>query len=180
MTVNLPGPTQPERAPLHAVSAAAESTGPGGPESLVLEQVFSRASLYQLRAAVAAQAADAGLPQPRTQDVVLAVYELVANVIRHGTGQGRLRMWRQDRSLRCQVTDTGTAAGDSPAEAPLQLGRAEPWPIEAGHGLWLVCQLADQASFHACGHGCAATVTFTLRPAGAGLPKPGGRGPHPG
>ena len=53
----------------------------------VLDQAFDGDSLYALRAAVAAHAAEAGLPRQRVYNVVTAAHELAANAVRHGAGQ---------------------------------------------------------------------------------------------
>jgi hypothetical protein len=144
----------------------------------------------------------------------------MANVIRHGSGQGQLRLWTLNGSLHCQVTDggqgavpapasspgTGTApvssppaaavtvtspggaavpvgspgAGTVPATSPgaaaVAVSSADsgadpvrtppPWPVEPGHGLWLVCRLTDQATFLA-GPPSAATISFAPEPAHA-------------
>ena len=71
----------------------------------ILDQALDGDSLYQLRASVAAHAVQAGLPQRRADDLVIAAHELAANVVRHGSGRGRLRIWRHDQALHCQVTD---------------------------------------------------------------------------
>ena len=86
--------------------------GPGGDPAggvLLVELEFAGGSLYVLRQAVAAHAAAAGMGEARAQDVVLALNELASNAVRHGAGRGRLRMWRQDGALCCQVEDAGRA-----------------------------------------------------------------------
>ena len=143
-------------------------TGPGGGDSAVLEQAFRRDSLYQVRAAVAAHAAQAGIPATRAHDVVLAVYELVSNVIRHGSGQGQMRIWKNEQSLFCQVIAADPAPGtvtgaDSAVAAPAD---PAPWPVKPGHGLWLVQRLTDQAVFEPGPPSCA-TITFALGGAAA-------------
>jgi len=130
----------------------------------ILEQALDGDSLYQLRASVAVHAVQAGLPQRRTDDLVIAAHELAANVVRHGSGSGRLRIWRHDHALHCQVTDEGGApgAGDGAGQ---NTPDPSSWRIEPGHGLWLVRQLADSISLHP-GQGCSAvTVSFALSPA---------------
>ena len=68
----------------------------------VLDQALDANSLYQLRASVAAHAVRAGLPQGRADDLVMAAHELAANVVRHGSGHGRLRIcWRRDMFKAC-------------------------------------------------------------------------------
>ena len=81
----------------------------------VLDQAFDGDSLYALRAAVAAHAAEAGLPRQRVYDVVTAAHELAANAVRHGAGRGRLRLWADGRSLHCQVSDDGPEERVPPA-----------------------------------------------------------------
>jgi anti-sigma regulatory factor (Ser/Thr protein kinase) len=111
-------PQTPEnKPPANAVKAA----GPNMPSASaipVLAQDFDAGSLYALRAAVAAHATQAGVPEFRAADVVLAVHELAANAIRHGAGRGRLVITKHDSALHCQVTDDG--APRHPATATAQ------------------------------------------------------------
>jgi anti-sigma regulatory factor (Ser/Thr protein kinase) len=122
----------------------------GDGESLALDQAFDSDSLYALRAAVAAHGSQAGLSDGRTRDLVLAVHELAANAVRHGAGQGRLRLWAAADAVRCEVTDEG-----APGEAD-----AARWQAEPGHGLWLVRRIADSASVRSGASGTVAAVTF--------------------
>jgi anti-sigma regulatory factor (Ser/Thr protein kinase) len=122
----------------------------------VLDQAFDGDSLYALRAAVAAHAAEAGLPQQRVYDVVTAAHELAANAVRHGAGHGRLRLWTDGRSLRCQVSDDGPAMqGAASPDAPA-------WPREHSHGLWLVDHVADHVSMDRDPGSTTVTVTFII------------------
>jgi anti-sigma regulatory factor (Ser/Thr protein kinase) len=95
-----------------------QGSGPNGPA--LLEQDFDRGSLYMLRAAVAAHAADAGLSGPRVYDVVLAVHELAANAVRHGAGRGRLRLRADGAFLCCQVSDDGPARSGDQLKAEIR------------------------------------------------------------
>ncbi len=150
---------------------------PAGPGVLpVLDHRLDGDSLYQLRASVAAHATQAGLPPRRADDLVIAVHELAANVVRHGSGHGRLRIWRHGQALHCQVTDEGpppgagawpvTVPGEDPGSASAAAG-GPPWRVEPGHGLWLVRQLADRTSLHPGPQGTAVTISFTLGSPGA-------------
>jgi anti-sigma regulatory factor (Ser/Thr protein kinase) len=134
--------------------------GPGAGQRPVLDQAFDGDSLYALRAAVAAHGARAGLTEDRVGDLILAVHELAANAVRHGAGRGRLRLWTADGVLRCEVTDDGAPHADDAAAVP------DParWNIEPGHGLWVVRQVADQASLHRGPSGTVVAVGFTLGP----------------
>src|SRR5512146_2696380 len=127
-----------------------------------VDQSFDGDSLYVVRATVAAHASEAGIQEGRVRNVVLAVHELAANAVRHGAGQGRLRLWVTADGIRCEVTDAGTPAdgadgGDGPG--PGSPGAA-PWPVEHGHGLWLVREIADQVSLESGPSGTVAVVSF--------------------
>jgi anti-anti-sigma factor len=146
-------------------------SGAGTPP--ILDQVFDGDSLYALRAAVAAHATQAGLPQGRAEDLVIAVHELAANAVRHGAGHGRLRVWKHHQALHCEVSDEGApqAPGsgtgpDTGLDADAESGGAALWRSEPGHGLWMVRQLADQISLRSGPHGTTGTVSFNLGPPG--------------
>ena len=136
------------------------STDPGPGETLphadttVLEQAFDGDSLYALRAAVAAHAAEAGLPRQRVYDVVTAAHELAANAVRHGAGHGQLRLWADGQALRCQVSDDGPDGQDAP-------GPDAAWKHEHSHGLWIIDQVADHVALDRGPAGTTVTVTFT-------------------
>jgi anti-sigma regulatory factor (Ser/Thr protein kinase)/anti-anti-sigma regulatory factor len=148
-----PHPAPPEPEP----PGRAPQPGPlaGHPDPLILDQAFDKNSLYPLRAAVAAHAAQAGLASGRTDDLVIAVHELAANAVRHGAGHGRLRVWKSDRALLCEISDDGLPQ-------PAGTGDATQWSTEPGHGLSLVRQVADQASLHSGPSGTLATISFAL------------------
>jgi anti-sigma regulatory factor (Ser/Thr protein kinase) len=67
-----------------------EVAGDGVP--LLLDLLSGAAALHALRAEVLVLSRQAGLPDDRAGEVVLAVHELAANVICHGGGKGRLRV----------------------------------------------------------------------------------------
>src|SRR5579859_989496 len=140
---------------------------PRQPDSLtdapILDQAFDAGSLYALRAAVAAHATSAGLAPGRADDLVIAVHELAANAVRHGAGHGRLRVWRSDQALLCEITDDGLP---HPQKAP-ETAKAPEWRTEPGHGLSLVRQVADHTSLRSGREGTSATISFALAPSGA-------------
>jgi anti-sigma regulatory factor (Ser/Thr protein kinase) len=136
----------------------AGSGAPPGPPSL--DQAFDSGTLFALRSAVHAHTFAAGMPEQRADDVVIAIHELAANVIQHGTGRGRLRMWQVRDGLRFQVDD-GTPDGDHRGGQG-EVNHADHWPYLIGHGLWLVREVADQMSLYSGPGGTRATVAFTL------------------
>lgn len=140
------------------------SRRPGTRGTLILDQQFDARSLYALRAAVAAHATQAGLPERRTSDIVLAVHELAANAVRHGAGHGRLLITEHDGAWHCQVTDDGAPHATPAAAAPdTQPTRHDaPWPGGEGHGLWMARQVADRLDAQTGPGGTTVTVSFNL------------------
>jgi anti-sigma regulatory factor (Ser/Thr protein kinase) len=134
------------------------SQAPPSAGTAVLDQAFDSDSLYALRAAVAAHAAEAGLPRQQVYDVVTAAHELAANAVRHGAGHGRLRLWADRRTLRCQVSDDGPADKDAARLDPAA------WPREHGHGLWIIDQVADQVTLDRDPASTVVSVTFIISP----------------
>ena len=132
-----------------------------------------------LREAVLSYAVAQGMPGDRALDVMLTVHELAANAVRHGAGHGRVRMQLSAGTLRCEVSDPGSgrdghALGGTGGGAT----RAAPWPVEQGHGLWLVTTAADQVRATCGPHGSLITALFTLPAAVVPAPRAGTRGIH--
>jgi anti-sigma regulatory factor (Ser/Thr protein kinase) len=94
-------------------------------------------SLPEIRALVAEHARAAGVSEERAGDLVLAAHEVATNSIRHGGGEGLMRVWHEDDTVLCEVRDRGRL------DEPLA-GRARPELDEGGGwGLWLANQLCD-------------------------------------
>jgi len=94
-------------------------------------------SLPAIRRQVSDAADVFGLDPTRVGDLVLVVNEVVTNSLRHGGGSGAVRMWEEDTSLICEVSDAGRI------DDPL-VGRGKPPPDRgSGFGLWLANQLCD-------------------------------------
>jgi anti-anti-sigma factor len=119
----------------------------------VLDLAFDSNTLHVLRAEVRARARQAGLPEARAQDVVLAVHELAANAVQHGAGTGRLRIWAAGGALQCEVGDGDLQSSVAPVNS---------FPDRPGHGLWVVRQIADRMRVLSGALGTSATVTFDL------------------
>lgn len=98
---------------------------------------FDAGALDAVRRFVVDQGYRLGLPDDRVGDLVLAVHELATNSVRHGGGEGVLRIWAADDRVVCEVQDRGWI------DRPLA-GRLRPDPDdESGRGLWLVNHLCD-------------------------------------
>jgi anti-sigma regulatory factor (Ser/Thr protein kinase) len=109
-----------------------------GSTAPALDRMFDGDGLVALRAAVDAVARQLGAADRRVEDLVLVAHELSSNVVRHGGGHGRLRLWRDDTGIVCQVSDDGpglTDAGARGAELPAA-------QTPGGRGLWIARRLA--------------------------------------
>jgi len=135
-----------------------------GARKPLLDQDFNSGTLYALRDAVQAHAGQAGLSEVRAGDVVLAIHELAANAIAHGAGHGHFRMWDLAGALSCEVVDDGPPGTTGSSGTDCSPAVAAPWPAAAGHGLWLVRQVADQLDVRSGSRGTRAVVTFALPP----------------
>jgi anti-sigma regulatory factor (Ser/Thr protein kinase) len=98
---------------------------------------FQGTTLDSLRAFVMEHALAAGFTTERAEELVVAVNEAATNSVRHGGGEGALRLWRDGDSVVCEVRDRGRI------DQPL-VGRRRPErSTTGGHGLWLAHQLCD-------------------------------------
>ena len=138
----------------------------------VLDQWFDVTSLAALRTSTQACVVHAGMPGERATDIVIALHELAANAVRHGAGSGRLRIWDRVGALYCRVDDGGRAPAASAAEdqgngatstaGSVEQNLADHWPYQAGHGLWLARQVADEMLLRSDSCGTRAIVAFGL------------------
>ena len=128
-----PPPPVSDGPPVPGVSIAARAQP-------AVDQSFDGDSLYAVRATVAAHASEAGIQDGRVRNVVLAVHELAANAVRHGAGQGRMRLWVTGDGIRCEMTDAGAPSAGANGDDQDTRSRdaasagAELWPVEHGHG----------------------------------------------
>ncbi|HET8659638.1 MAG TPA: ATP-binding protein [Micromonosporaceae bacterium] len=136
-----------------AEAGLARSRGPAA-----LDQAFDRQGLVALRAAVAAHGTGVGVPPGRVDDLVVLAHELASNAVRHGGGQGRLRLWRADGFAHCEVSDDGPGLAD-----PEGIGRQRaPLAASDGRGLWIVRQLADEVRVRTRPGGTVVTALLRL------------------
>jgi anti-sigma regulatory factor (Ser/Thr protein kinase) len=101
-----------------------------------LDLRFSGDDLLEVRGGVEAYASKLG-PRELVEDVVLVVYELATNAVRHGGGHGRLNLWQEKDRFVCRVSD------DGPGLADPQAGTVPPAPnVSGGRGLWIARRLS--------------------------------------
>ncbi|MDX6390630.1 MAG: hypothetical protein QOJ73_1693 [Streptosporangiaceae bacterium] len=113
---------------------------------------FATGGLRRMRAFVAEQAERAGLEQEPAAAMVLAVNEIATNSLRHGGGQGELRMWRDEHSVVCEVSDRGHITAPLAGRLPPVLSAGD------GGGLWLANQLCDLVQIYSSPDGTAIRV----------------------
>jgi anti-sigma regulatory factor (Ser/Thr protein kinase) len=122
----------------------------------LLDLAFDSGALYIMRTDVLTLAGQAGLPDDRAGDVVLAVHELAANAVCHGGGKGRLRVWHLAGALYCQVDDGDLIASEDPTAL------LDPFPELPGHGLWVARRVANQMQALSGPRGTRVTLIFEL------------------
>ena len=116
------------------------STGPDSRQ--LLDRRFGRDDITRIRHEVSARLTEAGVAGDRLQGFVLAVNEVITNVVLHAGGTGRVRLWLAGGSAWCSVTDSGPgipARYLSPPEVP------EAFEV-GGRGIWLAYQLCDEVT----------------------------------
>jgi anti-sigma regulatory factor (Ser/Thr protein kinase) len=121
-----------------------------------LEQRFDSTNLVSLRSAVAAHGSALGLSPSRVDDLVLVAHELASNAVRHGGGSGRLRVWRVDGSVFCEVTDTGDGFLFRRPERRPDLSAT------GGRGLWIIIRLVDDVQVESGDTGTTTRVEIRL------------------
>jgi anti-sigma regulatory factor (Ser/Thr protein kinase) len=123
------------------------SCGPGGagtsphPAAGAMSYTYTT-DLSAIRAIVHRYAVQAGLPESRAIDLVLAVSEVAANTVRHAKSPGSLKIWYDSEEIVCQIHDDGTIAD------PLAGRRRPSLDAMGGHGLWIVHEVCDEVELH--------------------------------
>jgi anti-sigma regulatory factor (Ser/Thr protein kinase) len=117
--------------------------------------------LSEVRTRVRSHARQAGLPDSRTSDLVLAVSEVAANTVRHARSAGTLTIWHDAHEIVCEIRDRGVIAD------PLAGQRRPAADALAGHGLWLVHQLCDQVELNSGTDGTTIRMHMTIHPDGS-------------
>jgi anti-sigma regulatory factor (Ser/Thr protein kinase) len=109
---------------------------------LLLDRVFGRDDITVLRHEVANCLASAGFAGDRLSGFVLAINEVITNVVLHAGGHGRLVLSTGDGSVWCTVTDSGPGIPQRYLTPPVV-----PEAFEVGgRGIWLAYQLCDEVT----------------------------------
>jgi anti-sigma regulatory factor (Ser/Thr protein kinase) len=124
----------------------------------LLDRKFGREEITVVRHQVADHLTAAGLGGDRLQGFVLAVNEVITNVVLHAGGHGRIVLWLTRDSAWCTVTDSGTGIPErylGPPEVPqaFEVG---------GRGIWLAYQLCDEVTMATGPIGTTVGMRITL------------------
>jgi len=121
---------------------------------------FAAADVTAMRHDLRRHAEGAGLRGDALDDFVAAVNELVTNAVRHGGGQGSLRLVRDADTLIVDVSDRGQGfAGAVPVAAGPPAAN-----VPGGRGILLARRLTDTLLISDGPDGVTVTVTRCLVP----------------
>ena len=129
-------------------------------ETELLAVAFDFDSLVHVRHAIERTCAAVGLVDQTLYWFVVAINEITTNAVRHGGGRGWLRLWRDDKRLRCRISDRG------PGIPPDQDGGVRPSPYTlGGRGLWLARQGCETVILDSGPQGAVVTLVQSIAPA---------------
>jgi anti-sigma regulatory factor (Ser/Thr protein kinase) len=108
----------------------------------LIDRLFGRDEITVVRHEVTGRLSTAGLSGDRLHGFVLAVNEVITNVVLHAGGHGRLTLWLTGGSAWCTVTDSGPGIPAHYLSSPEVPGAFE----VGGRGIWLAYQLCDEVT----------------------------------
>jgi anti-sigma regulatory factor (Ser/Thr protein kinase) len=124
------------------------------PRVVDVEHAFDVDGLYELRSTIAAHASQVGSSDELVEELIIVASELASNVIQHGGGAGRMRLWHDDNALYLQFSDQGRGITDP------RSGHVLPAPgAFGGRGLWICRKLTDDLIIESGRGGRGAVVT---------------------
>ena len=124
----------------------------------LIDRTFGRDEITVVRHQVTDALRSVGLAGDRLHGFVLAVNEVITNVVLHAGGYGRVVLWLTGGSAWCTVTDSGPGIPDhflGPAEMP------EAFEV-GGRGIWLAYQLCDEVTMATGPIGTTVGMRITL------------------
>jgi anti-sigma regulatory factor (Ser/Thr protein kinase) len=155
-----PGTSRDYAVPFHLPSSCSRPLP--APPYIAMPYTY-RTDLSRVRALVLKHAKEAGLPDARANDLVLAVSEAAANTLRHTRSAGTLTIWSDVQEIICEIHDEGVISD------PLAGRRRPPPDALGGHGLWLVHQVCDLVELRSDSSGTTIRMHMWIpRPRSAG------------
>ncbi|GAA0794106.1 ATP-binding protein [Spirilliplanes yamanashiensis] len=126
----------------------------------VVDRAFVSTEITLVRHEISARASAAGLHGDRLDGFVLAVNEVITNVVLHAGGQGWIRLDVDAAAVVCVVADAGAGIPDS------HLGMPDlPDAFEVGgRGIWLAHQLCDAVTIDTGPAGTTVAMRADLPP----------------
>jgi anti-sigma regulatory factor (Ser/Thr protein kinase) len=109
---------------------------------VLLDRSFGPDEITVLRHEIIRLLGAAGLTGERQDGFVLAINEVITNVVLHAGGNGRIVVKIEDGSVWCVVTDAGPGI---PGPYLDSLRTPEAFEV-GGRGLWLAHQLCDEVT----------------------------------
>ncbi|BCJ43989.1 hypothetical protein GCM10010168_67920 [Actinoplanes ianthinogenes] len=109
---------------------------------VLLDRAFGHADITLLRHEISRLLPAAGITGDRLSGYVLAINEVITNVVLHAGGSGRIVLRLESGSVWCVVTDSGPGIPDGYRDGHLLPGTEE----IGGRGLWLAHQLCDEVT----------------------------------
>ena len=109
---------------------------------LLIDRMFGRDDITLVRHQVSNCLTAVGFAADRLNGFVLAINEVITNVVLHAGGHGRLVLSTGDGSAWCAVTDSGPGIPQrylTPPDVP------EAFEV-GGRGIWLAYQLCDEVT----------------------------------
>ncbi len=111
--------------------------------------------LATLRRRLRAWSGTCGLSDQHTDDVVMAVDEIVTNALEHGRPPAHVRSWSTPEALFVQVDDHGSI------RVPVTTGDHRPATnARRGRGIWMARALADVLTMHSGATGTTVALLF--------------------
>jgi anti-sigma regulatory factor (Ser/Thr protein kinase) len=140
------------------MNAHPQASRTSGPQSALLDRPFGRDEIAVVRHEVADRLSAVGLSDDRLSGFVLAVNEVITNVVLHAGGLGRIVLRVDGSSAYCTVIDGGPGLPDHFRSAPAVPDTSE----VGGRGIWLAYQLCDQVTIESAGAGTTIEMRIAL------------------
>ncbi|GIF15206.1 anti-sigma regulatory factor (Ser/Thr protein kinase) [Actinoplanes teichomyceticus] len=109
---------------------------------VLLDRTFGHADITVLRHEVSRLLSPIAGNGDRLSGYVLAVNEVLTNVVLHAGGHGRIQLRREAGAVWCVITDSGPGIPDDYLDSHLLPGTEE----IGGRGLWLAHRLCDEVT----------------------------------